>query len=151
MSIIYYDESGNSGEKLTDKDQPFFVLASNDFSKAEAIALLDHVSLNQSFEPKFSNLKKTASGVKKLTQLFADPRLNKTRVVIDVFHKRFMVITKMVDLIAETVIHNIGGDLFQQGANIAMSNMLYYCMPTFCGEKTTDNFELGPIYQTGKS
>lgn len=140
MTIIYCDESGNSGEKLIDKDQPFFVLASNDFSKSEALDLLEHVLSKQGAEPKFSNLKKTANGVKKLTRLFADPRLNKSRVAIDVYHKKFMVITKMVDLIAETLIHNIGGDLYQRGANIAMSNMLYYCMPTFCGKEVADNF-----------
>lgn len=140
MSIIYCDESGNSGEKLLDKDQPFFVLASNDFGRSEALALLEHLHSHQGGEPKFKTLKKTADGVRRLTKLFTDPRLNKNRIVVDIYHKRFMVVTKMVDLITETLMHEHGEDLYQRGGNIAMSNMLYFCMPTFCGEVLTDNF-----------
>lgn len=140
MSIIYCDESGNSGEKLVDKEQPFFVLASNDFGRAEASALLEHLRSHQGGEPKFKNLKKTADGIKRLTRLYADPSLNKGRIVIDVYHKRFMVVTKLVDLIAETLLHEQGEDLYLRGGNIAMSNMLYYCMPVFCGEVPTEQF-----------
>lgn len=140
LSIIYCDEAGNSGENLLDKEQPFFVLASNDFSQSEAASLLEHVNSQQGGEPKFKTLKKTPDGIKRLTCLFADPRLNNCRVVVDVYHKRYMVVTKMVDLIAETIFHQSGEDLYQRGANIAMSNMLYYCMPTFCGEDNTDRF-----------
>jgi len=140
MSVIYCDESGNSGEYLLDKEQPFFVLASNDFGRLEAIDLLEHLRSHQGGEPKFSRLKKNADGIRRLTRLFADPRLNKNRVVVDVYHKRFMVVTKMVDLIAETLMHQSGEDLYQRGGNIAMSNMLNYCMPTFCGNDATDRF-----------
>ena len=140
MTSIYCDESGNSGEKLIDHEQPYFVLASNDFSKAEAEVLLGHVHSHQGDEAKFKVLKKSQAGIKRLTNLFTDPRLNETRVVVDIYHKRFMVVTKMVDLIAETLINDIGEDLYKQGANIAMSNMLYYCMPTFCGVENTDKF-----------
>ncbi|TFW72332.1 hypothetical protein C3Y98_04300 [Methylotenera oryzisoli] len=140
MVAIYCDESGNSGEKLTDHEQPYFVLASNDLSKAEAEALLEHVRSHQGDEAKFKVLKKSQAGIKRLTNLFTDPRLNETRVVVDIYHKRFMVVTKMVDLIAETLINDIGEDLYKQGANIAMSNMLYYCMPVFCGIENTDRF-----------
>ncbi|MDA8152342.1 MAG: DUF3800 domain-containing protein [Acidithiobacillus sp.] len=140
MSIIYCDESGNSGEKLLDKDQPFFVLASNDFSRSEALNLLNHLHSHQQGEAKFKTLKRTADGVKRLTKLFVYPRLNETRIVVDTYHKRFMVVAKMVDLIAETLMHESGVDLYQHGQNIAMSNMLYYCMPTFCGDEPTENF-----------
>ncbi|MDE2259898.1 MAG: DUF3800 domain-containing protein, partial [Betaproteobacteria bacterium] len=140
MSIIYCDESGNSGERLLDKDQPLFVLGSNDFGKSEAISLLEHVRSPQGAEPKFKTLKRTQDGIRRLIGLFADPRLNINRVAVDVYHKRYMVVTKMVDLIAETLMHEMGEDLYRRGANIAMSNMLYYCMPAFCGEEKTDRF-----------
>jgi len=120
--------------------QPFFVLASNDFGQSEALTLLEHVRSHQGGEAKFKVLKRTTEGVGRLTRLFADPRMNSSRVVVDVYHKRFMVVTKMVDLIAESLIHEIGEDLYRRGANIAMSNMLYYCMPAFCGKELTDRF-----------
>jgi hypothetical protein len=36
--------------------------------------------------------------------------------------------------------HELDFDLYERGANIAMSNMLYYCMPAFCGKETTNRF-----------
>lgn len=140
MTTIYCDEAGNSGANLLDPEQPCFVLASNDFSREEAESLLEHVRSAQGAEPKFTTLKKSRGGVAKLIRFLADPRLANERVLVDVFHKKFMVTTKLVDLVAETVIHHIGGDLYERGANLAMSNMLHYCMPVFCGQQNTDRF-----------
>ena len=50
------------------------------------------------------------------------------------------MVTKLVDLVAETLAHEMGVDLYQRGANIAMANMLYSCMPVFCGEEQTERF-----------
>lgn len=140
MATVYCDEAGNTGPNLLDRDQPFFVLASNDFSIDEAEQLLEHVRLPHGSEPKFTTLKRSKVGVSRLIRFLSDPRLSKDRVVVDVFHKRFMVVTKMVDLIVETLIHQIGGDLYEQGTNIAMSNMLHCCMPPLCGEENTSRF-----------
>jgi len=140
MPTIFCDEAGNTGPNLIDGVQPFFVLASNDFSIEEAEQLLDHVRMPQGSEPKFTTLRKSNAGVARLIRFLSDPRLSNDRVVADVFHKRFMIVTKMVDLIAETLIHQAGGDLYEHGANIAMSNMLHYCMPALCGQENTDRF-----------
>ena len=140
MPEIYCDEAGNSGQNLLDAQQPVFVLASTDMNREEATELLRHVRSRQGAEPKFKTLKKTSDGVHKIRQFFADPRLDGKRIVMNIFHKRFMIVTKMVDLIAETLFHQIGEDLYKRGANIAMANMLYYCMPPFCGRKATDRF-----------
>lgn len=140
MTTIYCDEAGNTGGNLLDTEQPYFVLASNDFSVDEATAVLDHVRSAQGGEPKFSVLRRRPEGVARVIRLLSDPRLNRERIRIDVFHKRYMVVSKMVDLVAETLIHQVGGDLYERGGNIAMSNVLYYCMPTLCGETTTNTF-----------
>lgn len=138
MTTIYCDEAGNTGANLLDPDQPFFVLASNDLSVDEANDLLEHVRSGQGGEPKFTTLKRRPEGVDRLIRLLADPRLNDNRVRVEVFHKRYMVVTKMVDLVAETLIHDVGGNLYERGGNLAMSNFLYYCMPAFCGEGPTN-------------
>lgn len=140
MTTIYCDEAGNTGANLLDPNQPFFVLASNDLAVDEANELLEHVRSGQGGEPKFTTLRRRPEGVARLIRLLADPRLNNNRVRVEVFHKRYMVVTKMVDLVAETLIHNIGGDLYERGANIAMSNVLYFSMPAFCGEEPTKAF-----------
>ncbi len=138
MTTIYCDEAGNTGANLLDPEQPIFVLASNDFSKEEALSLLEHVSMQAGSEPKFSTLKKRPEGVAKLIRFLSDPRVNRDRVFTDASHKRFMIIAKMVDLVAETLINHRGGDLYKRGRNIAMSNMLYFCMPVYCGEDRTN-------------
>lgn len=140
MNTIYFDETGNTGANLLDLEQPMFVLASNDFSSEEATALLGHVRSAQSTESKFSTLRRRPEGIARVIRLLADPRLNKNRVRIGVFHKRYVVVSKMVDLVAETLIHRIGGDLYERGANIALSNLLYYSLPVFCGEDETNAF-----------
>ncbi|MET4579444.1 DUF3800 domain-containing protein [Ottowia thiooxydans] len=140
MTTIYCDEAGNSGANLLDPEQPCFVLASNDFSREEAESLLEHVRSAQGAEPKFTGLRKSGNGVARLIRFLADPRLSNERVVVDVFHKKFMVTTKLVDIVAETVAHEFGPDLYECGANLAMSNMLHYCMPVFCGQENTDRF-----------
>jgi hypothetical protein len=137
---IYCDEAGNSGANLLDPEQPLFVLASNDYSAAEAAHLLEHVRSAQGAEPKFSRLKRTGDGVNRLIRFLSDPMLRADRVVTDVYHKRYMVVAKMVDLIEETLVHEVGGDLYERGGNIAMANLLFYCMPVFCGEQLTDRF-----------
>jgi hypothetical protein len=37
-------------------------------------------------------------------------------------------------------VHEVGGDLYERGGNIAMANLLFYCMPVFCGEDITNRF-----------
>lgn len=140
MTTIYCDEAGNTGANLLDQEQPIFVLASNDFSEVEARSLLDYVRSGQGGEPKFSTLRRRPEGIARVIRLLADPRLNSDRVRISVFHKRYMVVTKLVDLIAENVMHEMGGDLYERGANQAMSNMLYFCLPVFCDEDAVNKF-----------
>lgn len=141
MSTIYCDEAGNSGESLLlDKEQPYFVLASNDYSHAEALELLELVRSSQGGEPKFKTLRKSADGINRLIRLLTDPRINQTRIFVDMYHKRYMVFTKMVDLALETQMHEDGIDLYEKGGNIAMANMLHACMPVFCGEQATEIF-----------
>lgn len=140
MTTIYCDEAGNSGANLLDPEQPCFILASNDFSREEAETLLKHVHSAQGAEPKFTSLKKSANGVAKLIKLLSDPLLSHDRVLVYVFHKKFMVTTKLVDLIAETLYHKMGGNLYERGGNIAMANMLHCCMPVFCGQENTNRY-----------
>lgn len=138
MQTIYCDEAGNSGERLLDAEQPHFVLVSNDFGTEEATSLLSHVQSPQGAEPKFKTLRKSADGINRLIRFLSDPRLDNSRLVIHCFDKRFMVVTKMVDLVIETLQHEMGIDLYKGGANLAMSNMMHFCLPVFCGKEATE-------------
>jgi Protein of unknown function (DUF3800) len=140
MTTIYCDEAGNSGENLLDPVQPFFVLASNDFSPGEAEDILEPARSAQTNEIKFGNLKGSKSGVARLIRVLSDPRLHPNRVAGHFIDKRYMVATKLVDLAVETVLNERGMDLYVDGANIAMSNMLFHGLPLYCGKAVADAF-----------
>ena len=139
MSAIYCDEHGNTGQRLLDPEQPVFALAATDYSAAEATELLEHVRSQTADEVKFKTLRKTPAGRARLARLLTDPRLNPTRVTAFSMDKRYMVVTKLVDLIMETVLNRMGVDLYERGANLATANMIYTCAPVLSGEQEFDS------------
>lgn len=129
--VVAFDEAGNSGGNLIDDEQPAFVLASVCLPELEAADLLGTAPR----EYKFASLKRSAAGRASILRLLDSPSLIEERYLISGFHKPFMAVTKMVDLLVEPLAHRDGVDLYDQGANLAFSNMLYFCLPTFLGHK----------------
>ncbi len=138
--VVVIDESGNTGSDLLSSEQPVFALASTAISPAEAEGLLSGIRTPQTQEIKFSKLKKTPGGRHRILEFLRAPELTKAAIKITLFHKRFMIITKVVDLLVETMTHGDGIDLYCDGANIALSNLHFFCMPTFCGKARTEAF-----------
>jgi hypothetical protein len=133
MRQIYFDESGNTGATLLDSNQPVFILASNNFEDEEAAELIALVKSDQASEAKFRSLKKSAKGRAKVLEFFKHSLISPQRAKTTAFHKQYMTMTKVVDILVESLAHKTGFDLYANGANIAMSNMHFYCMPEFCG------------------
>ncbi len=129
IPTIYFDESGNTGSNLLDNDQPVFTLASCDFSQKEADRLLQLIGSRAESELHFKRLKRNKAGQDGIIRMLRDPAVNPTRVKINVFLKRFMVTSKIVDLLIEHMLHLRGFDLYINGQNIALSNMLFICFP----------------------
>lgn len=132
IPTLFLDESGNTGSNLLDPDQPVFTLSSCIFSEMEAETLLALVDSNSPHEAHFKNLKRRKSGQDGIIRLMSSKLLNTKNVKINIFLKEFMVTTKIVDLLIEHMLHLMGEDLYLNGRNIALSNMLYYCLPSFC-------------------
>jgi hypothetical protein len=128
---VAFDESGNSGANLLDPEQPVFVLASVCVSDDEAANLIDP----KTDEIKFSKLRRSAIGRRKILEILNSKSLSAEKILISGFHKPFMVITKIVDLLIEPLLYDSGIDLYERGANIAMANMLFFVMPVFIGRK----------------
>jgi hypothetical protein len=137
--LLAFDESGNTGTDLLNIKQPIFVLASCDFTVEEAESLLNQIKSVQVInELKFTKLKKSSRGKKRILEFLSDDRLTKDRAKVFYFHKRYLVVTKIVDLLVENLAHRDGIDLYKNGLNIAMSNLHYYSIPAFCGESLFD-------------
>ncbi|PKH69495.1 hypothetical protein CXF61_00050 [Psychrobacter sp. 4Dc] len=132
IPTIYFDESGNTGSNLIDLDQPVFTLASCTFSKEISEQLLELIDSNSTQEVHFKNLRRRKSGQDAIIRLMSSKLLDVKCVKINIFLKEFMITTKIVDILIEYMMHLMGEDLYLNGQNIALSNMLYYCLPTYC-------------------
>lgn len=129
---VSFDESGNTGQNLLDANQPHFVLVAVHFAPDEARALIDLVG-SRAQELHGTDMKRRGGGRGRLMKFLESPLLSPARVKIAIAHKEFMVVAKIVDLLVEPLALRRGIDLYDRGANIAMANMLYACMPVLCG------------------
>lgn len=134
ISEIAFDESGNTGADLLNPHQPVFALASVSLSTAQADELLHRIRTPQTREVKFSRLRRNVAGRRRILEFLKSAELTSVNAKTTYFHKRYMVVTKVVDLLVETVAYEDGIDFYKDGANIATSHYHYYCMPAFCGE-----------------
>ena len=137
---VVFDESGNTGGDLLNTQQPVFALASICLTRTQAQEFLTPLRTAQTQEVKFSRLRRTHAGRASIVDLLSNQALQDHTPQISIVHKRFMVITKIVDLLVETLAYEDGLDLYKDGANIAMSNLHFFCMPVYCGEGRTRTF-----------
>ncbi len=121
---IYFDEAGNTGQDMLNKDQRVFVLASVDFNEEEQKTLMKIFDTEN--EIHFKNLKKSNTGRKKIIEFLNHSLINENHVKIYIVHKEFNVAGQITDLLIETVMHQNGYDLYQHGRNIAYANWIYY-------------------------
>ena len=140
MHEVAFDESGNTGADLLNQQQPVFALASTCLSREQASLILERLSTPQTREIKFSRLRRTEAGRRRIIEFLSCSSLDPANIITTLFHKRYMIVTKVVDLLVENLAYADGIDLYRNGVNIAMSNYFYFCMPTFCGDGRTTTF-----------
>ncbi len=124
---VGFDESGNTGPDLLNEEQPIFVLASVGIDEDAADSLLGAVSGSEHHSV---SARRSHAGRERTLEILAARELTPDTVKIAVMHKRFMVTSKFVDLIVEPVAARLGVDLYQRGAHLALSNLLYAAWPT---------------------
>ncbi|RBC01328.1 DUF3800 domain-containing protein [Pseudomonas sp. MWU12-2115] len=135
LTKIYFDESGNTGRQLGDLNQPVFILGSCDFTEAECNELLAPLRSRQSAEVHFKRLRRTASGQDKIIALLSSELISDTRYKSCLFHKRFMLLCKLLDDLVENLLHENDVDFYAGGLNRSLSNLLFFALPTYCGEE----------------
>jgi hypothetical protein len=133
---IAFDEAGNTGQNLLDPGQPVFVLASVHLSKQDALKLCSRAGT--AGEVHFKKLKKSPEGRRIVLEILQTPLLSGPTVKVMVYHKPFMVTTKIVDILIEELARRNGIDLYERGGNLAMANLIHFATPVFCGRQ---NFE----------
>ncbi len=138
--IIFFDESHNTGAHLLDANQPIFTLASVDYNPDECSELLHLVSSHQASEAKFGSLQSSEAGRRKILDFVNSQMHSEKRVKTMIVHKRFNVITQLVDIIEETLMRRDGIDIYKNSGNIVLANLHWYLTPHFCGEQQFDDF-----------
>jgi len=136
---IYFDESGNTGESLGDLDQPLFSLASINMDDETAEALISNYKHSSEPELKFSKLKRSQNGRIRICGLLKELLPFSENIFVSLVHKQFMTVSKIVDVLLESLYWDMGIDFYKDGRAKATALMYFYCMPTFCGQVLFDS------------
>lgn len=138
MKQVAFDESGNSGSNLIRPEEPLLVLSSVCLTPeqiSDTEICFSHVKAD---EWKFAKFRRNPKHLAALGSLLARDWMSTSTVKTYVIHKRFMAVTKMVDLIHEPLARQHGVDLYEQGAAVALANLFVTVLPTFLGHDGLD-------------
>jgi hypothetical protein len=128
---IFIDESGYTGEHHLDPAQPIFVLSSiNLGDEITAELLAEHFTGVQAKELKHSRLAKRPNGQQRILDFIrgvSSMNAGGGLPVATAFaaHKKFLLLTLLVDQWVEPAMHKDGIDLYEEGANLGLSNMAF--------------------------
>lgn len=134
MLTFYVDETGFTGEDLLADDQPIFVQSTNNFSRSESEALLrESFHGIEAKELKHSRLIRNPKNYKRIVDLVGRTAADPSRAGMWCAHKEFALVTMIVDWWIEPLAYRSGFNLYNDGANICMSNMIFVCLEAFFG------------------
>lgn len=130
---LFLDEAGYTGPDLVNRDQPIFVLASTIIDEQEARDLL--VECFPSREPgrelKHSRLSRTIKWRAELIEFFR--RVPKDKIAYFGVHKEYALLAYLIDFWLEPLAHGDGVNLYERGANIALTNVAYITLGATLG------------------
>ncbi|TDE29329.1 hypothetical protein E0I61_09205 [Flavobacterium ranwuense] len=130
--LYAFDESGNTGSDLLNSEQPVFILSSVRLTENEAQELRGILTAKGN-ELKFARLKKSKRYQNEIIALLNHDIISDETVQIALFHKQYCIWLHTVDRLIEPVLkEDIDTDVYEDGQNIALTNMLFFCVPVFC-------------------
>lgn len=133
--MIYFDESGNTGDNLLDVNQPAFTLLSHDFNVSETTTIIHELlSVVQAEELHFTKLKRRPIYRKLIIDILNHDLIAADRVYFYTSHKQFIVTIHLIDRLLEYVTNKYDIKLYEQGQNITSSNMLHFIGVNVIGE-----------------
>lgn len=137
---LFIDECGYTGEDLFNEQQPVFVLASLYSSEDYCKDLKGrYFSKVKSKELKHSRLSKYPAQQNMIIDFLRHMAKESVSVKFAIAHKHYVLVTKIADLLIEPMFHEDGYDFYENGLNIAFSNMLYIQARRVAGDKFLKN------------
>lgn len=136
LPIVSFDESGNTGPDLLHVTQPIFALASVCLKEEEAGAVLAPLLTKARGEAKFSALRRDYDLRDRLLQVLALAAQTRETVRVSLFHKPYIAVAKMVDLLMEPGFQRRGLSAQWQRDDSALRwpTTLYELAPTQLGQ-----------------
>lgn len=128
--MVYVDESSNSGQNLLDPNQPVFTVAGVHVVDDLATSIVDEIQAQlppTQKEAKYGSLARSSRGRKALLHAFEQLPAGSVRSYV--VNKRFMVTTKMVDVLLEPVAHATGFNMYEDQQALALAELLHLCAP----------------------
>jgi hypothetical protein len=123
---LYFDESGNTGVDLLNRDQPALALSSTSIASEVAEALIAPLLSRGQREAKYSKLKASRRGQEALLNFFSSPELNIENSKFIVIDKKYYLISHLVDKLIEPPLHESGIDLYERDAHVGLTNVWFY-------------------------
>ncbi|RYG39296.1 MAG: DUF3800 domain-containing protein [Burkholderiales bacterium] len=128
QSDWYFDESGNTGARLLDSDQPVFALAAVRCDAAVASELLAPIK-GAAQEVKYSKVRSRPRGQKAILEALSSPLLDQVSVLLYPVDKRYYLASQLVDKIIEPAWYDRGHDLYARDGAINLARVWHYVGP----------------------
>lgn len=138
---IAFDESGNTGQNLLDKDQPYFALASVRLSQTEVDELVG-IFNSSAKELHFKRLRKSQQSKEELIKFLNHDLINWNKVKYQITNKEFALIGHIVDRFIEPVMYRNGKNIYKDRSNIILTNLLHIFGRNAWDKKLFDRFLL---------
>ncbi|MEL1254080.1 DUF3800 domain-containing protein [Flavobacterium sp. DGU38] len=121
---IYFDEAGNSGQNLLDREQPIYIVVSHNFTIEETEKLLAPLkTVSEEFH--FNKIKKYPKYQKPIENILNNPLINYDRIKIAYYNKKFALCAHLVDQLVETSLYHSNLPYYENGLNIMFAQSLY--------------------------
>ncbi|TGL59506.1 DUF3800 domain-containing protein [Leptospira sarikeiensis] len=144
VNQVAFDEAGNTGQNLIDLSQPVFALASVHMTEYQIASIRKSAKLLPNEEFHFVRFARNRQGQERILNMLRNNNISRKTCAITVFHKQYMAIVKIVDMLVEELAYQNGFDIYRKGMNQAMSNLFHTVLPVFCGselfEELIDSF-----------
>lgn len=127
MTTIYFDESGQTGTQLRDTEQPYFCIGSTDLSNQASREILSACfSRHTTGEMKSRDLLRRNSGRRQFLKFCEAIAEAPERFCFVKVHKRFGVLSKMVDNLVEPYVSAVGFDFYKNDYGRKFANSAYF-------------------------
>jgi Protein of unknown function (DUF3800) len=140
MSTIFIDECGYTGEDLLNSDQSIFTLASLYLSESDCKGLRERFFKNvKSHELKHKMLVKYPRQRRMIINFLKELSNTPEVVKIHITHKRYALVSKLVECVVTPSARKDGIDLRIKGRDIGLTYFIYHDLPELTGKEFVED------------